>query len=68
MQLVLDTNVVLDVLVFGDAGARPLAEGLRSGALRWLATGAMRAGAQHDRSGSGWFAGRDSPGAAPTSS
>lgn len=42
MQLVLDTNVVLDMLVFDDAAARPLAGGLRAGALRWLATAAMR--------------------------
>src|SRR3954470_23794753 len=42
MQLVLDTNVVLDVLVFGDPGARALADGLATGTLRWLATHAMR--------------------------
>lgn len=42
MQLVIDTNVVLDLLVFGDPGARPLHEGLQSGALHWLATVAMR--------------------------
>jgi putative PIN family toxin of toxin-antitoxin system len=42
MQLVLDTNVVLDVLVFADPAAQPLAEGLRDGALHWLATPAMR--------------------------
>jgi putative PIN family toxin of toxin-antitoxin system len=42
MQLVLDTNVVLDLLVFGDPGARLVAEGLQQGALRWLATPAMR--------------------------
>jgi putative PIN family toxin of toxin-antitoxin system len=42
MQLVLDTNVVLDLLVFGDPGSRRLAEGLRAGALHWLATAAMR--------------------------
>jgi len=42
MQLVLDTNVVLDLLVFGDPGARPVAEGLQQGALRWLATPPMR--------------------------
>lgn len=42
MQLVLDTNVVLDLLVFDDPGARPVAEGLHAGALRWLATPAMR--------------------------
>jgi putative PIN family toxin of toxin-antitoxin system len=42
MQLVLDTNVVLDMLVFADPAAQPLAEGLRDGALHWLATSAMR--------------------------
>ncbi len=42
MQLVLDTNIVLDVLVFSDAAAQPRARGLREGTLRWLATGAMR--------------------------
>ena len=42
MQLVLDTNVVLDVLVFADPAAQPLADGLRDGALHWLATPAMR--------------------------
>lgn len=42
MQLVLDTNIVLDVLVFGDPAARRLGEGLRDGALKWLATPAMR--------------------------
>ena len=42
MQLVIDTNVVLDLLVFGDPDARPLHEGIESGTLRWLATAAMR--------------------------
>jgi putative PIN family toxin of toxin-antitoxin system len=42
MQLVLDTNVVLDAFVFGDPGARELAEGVRAGSLRWLATQPMR--------------------------
>ena len=42
MQLVIDTNVVLDLLVFGDPGARKLGEGLQAGSLRWLATAAMR--------------------------
>lgn len=42
MQLVIDTNVVLDLLVFGDPGARRLHEGLQAGSLRWLATAAMR--------------------------
>ena len=40
--LVLDTNIVLDVLVFADPHARPLRHALEAGALRWLATAAMR--------------------------
>ncbi len=40
--LVLDTNIVLDLFVFNDAAAQPLREGLAAGALRWLATPAMR--------------------------
>ena len=42
MQLVLDTNVVLDLLVFADPRVQPLKEGLEAGALQWLATPAMR--------------------------
>ena len=42
MQLVLDTNVVLDLLVFADPGVRALSEGLSAGRLHWLATHAMR--------------------------
>ena len=42
MQLVLDTNIVLDLLVFGDPQAQPIRQGLEAGALRWLATLAMR--------------------------
>jgi predicted nucleic acid-binding protein len=40
--MVLDTNVVLDLLVFGDAAARPLRAALALGELDWLATPAMR--------------------------
>lgn len=40
--LVLDTNIVLDVLVFADPVAQQLAQGLRIGAWRWLATAPMR--------------------------
>jgi putative PIN family toxin of toxin-antitoxin system len=40
--LVLDTNVVLDLLVFADEAARPVMQGLEQGRLRWLATAAMR--------------------------
>lgn len=40
--MVVDTNVVLDLLVFPDPTARPLRAALASGALRWLATAPMR--------------------------
>jgi putative PIN family toxin of toxin-antitoxin system len=40
--VVLDTNVVLDWLLFDEALCRPLARQVESGALRWLATAAMR--------------------------
>ena len=39
---VLDTNVVLDWLVFRDARTAPLADALLARRLRWLATGWMR--------------------------
>src|SRR4051812_13593952 len=41
-KLVLDTNVVLDLFVFGDPAMRELHERLRSGDVEWLATAAMR--------------------------
>ncbi|KNZ31125.1 MAG: hypothetical protein AD742_18025 [Methylibium sp. NZG] len=40
--LVLDTNVVLDWLVFRDPGCDALAGALTAGAARWVATQAMR--------------------------
>jgi putative PIN family toxin of toxin-antitoxin system len=40
--LVLDTNIVLDLLVFADAAARPLEGALAEGRLHWVATQAMR--------------------------
>lgn len=40
--VILDTNIVLDVFIFSDAATLPVAEGLRSGALDWLATQPMR--------------------------
>ena len=40
--LVLDTNIVLDLFVFGDEAARPVVQGLEQGRLQWLATHAMR--------------------------
>ncbi len=40
--IVLDTNIVLDVLVFNDAAALPLKKALEVGALDWIATQPMR--------------------------
>lgn len=40
--VVIDTNVVLDLLVFDDPASRPLKAELAEGRLRWLATAAMR--------------------------
>ncbi len=40
---VLDTNVLLDWLVFRDAAVLPLVAALEAGALRWLATPRMQA-------------------------
>ena len=40
--LVLDTNILLDVWVFGDTAAAPLIAGLPQGQWRWLATPPMR--------------------------
>ncbi|MES2512276.1 MAG: putative toxin-antitoxin system toxin component, PIN family [Pseudomonadota bacterium] len=41
-SIVLDTNIVLDVFVFGDVAAQPLRQGLEEKKLDWLATQAMR--------------------------
>jgi uncharacterized protein len=41
--VVLDTNAVLDWLVFGDPGMAVLAEALTAGRVRWVATAPMRA-------------------------
>ncbi|GAB2607714.1 hypothetical protein GCM10027034_46200 [Ramlibacter solisilvae] len=41
-QLVLDTNVVLDLFVFDDQAARALHQRLHAGEVKWLATAAMR--------------------------
>jgi putative PIN family toxin of toxin-antitoxin system len=46
-QVVLETNVVLDLLVFADPGAMALRAALERGALRWLATAAMRDELEH---------------------
>ncbi len=40
--VVLDTNVVLDLLLFADPSVQPLRTALDSGQVAWLATGAMR--------------------------
>ena len=42
MDLVIDTNVVLDWLVFADPIGAPLEAALTSGQCRWLCTRAMR--------------------------
>ena len=41
--VVLDTNVALDLLLFGDPATEPLARQLAAGRLCWIATDAMRA-------------------------
>lgn len=45
--LVLDTNAVLDWLLFSDPAMRPLAAAVEQGRLRWIATAAMRAEFAH---------------------
>lgn len=40
--VVIDTNIVLDLLVFADAAVQPLRPLLASGALCWIAAPAMR--------------------------
>lgn len=41
-MIVLDTNIVLDLLLFDDPAAKPLGAALEAGSLQWLATIAMR--------------------------
>jgi predicted nucleic acid-binding protein len=41
IEAVLDTNVLLDWLVFADPKVAPIAEGVQAGILRWVATGPM---------------------------
>ena len=41
-MIVLDTNIVLDLLVFSDPAAQPLKSALQSRQLRWIATSPMR--------------------------
>lgn len=45
--IVVDTQVVMDWLVFGDARVQPLANALTSGTLRWLVAPAMRDEIRH---------------------
>src|SRR5262245_42733415 len=40
--LVLDTNVVLDWLLFADPGVAAMAAAIEAGSVRWLACAAMR--------------------------
>lgn len=47
VEVVIDTNVALDWLVFADARVQPLREAVRAGRLRWLATAAMRDELEH---------------------
>lgn len=41
-QVILDTNIVLDLLVFHDAATPPLRDALQAGRLQWVATPPMR--------------------------
>ena len=41
-MIILDTNIVLDLLVFEDPATLVLAHRLKTGELRWIATEAMR--------------------------
>ena len=45
--IVLDTNVVLDWLVFRNPQCQPLAQAIENGRLRWLATHPMRDELRH---------------------
>jgi putative PIN family toxin of toxin-antitoxin system len=40
--IVLDTNIVLDLVVFNDPAIQPVREQLAAGTLRWIATQPMR--------------------------
>jgi putative PIN family toxin of toxin-antitoxin system len=41
-QIILDTNIVLDLLVFDDTATAPLRDALQAGTLQWVATAPMR--------------------------
>ena len=43
MDLVLDTNIALDLLLFDDPACAPLKQALGNGSARWIASAAMRA-------------------------
>ncbi len=45
--IVLDTNVVLDWLLFADPGVQALVTAIEQGRLRWIATAAMRGEFEH---------------------
>jgi uncharacterized protein len=45
--IVLDTNVVLDWLLFSDPGVQALVTAIEQGRLRWIATAAMRGEFEH---------------------
>jgi predicted nucleic acid-binding protein len=45
--IVLDSNVALDWLVFGDPAVRPVAAAIMQGRLRWIATDAMANELEH---------------------
>jgi len=46
-EVVLDTNVVFDWLVFKNSGCAPLAAAIEAGRLQWVATEAMRGELDH---------------------
>ncbi len=60
--VVIDTNIVLDILVFADAAAAPLRQALEDGKFHWLATQAMRDELERVLASS---ADRDAPGVSP---
>jgi putative PIN family toxin of toxin-antitoxin system len=41
-QIILDTNIVLDLLLFNDVATPPLRDALQDGTLQWVATAPMR--------------------------
>jgi predicted nucleic acid-binding protein len=45
--VVLDSNAVLDWLLFGDAAMRPLGEAIAAGRCRWIVSAALRGELEH---------------------